>query len=655
MSATIHETLNARGDEDMFVRSSKHVWALTVGILAVSMLLTGSVPIQAQGAGQPVTAPEVPATAIQDKDAESLLRGPLHEAIAEPVTFDPQPGLVVPKKPPEPIEEMPPEIKPEGEAIWIPGYWAWDDEREDFLWVSGAYRVPPPQRRWVPGYWCDVPDGYQWISGFWAPLEVDQVQYLPQPPEAIERGPSSPPPSDNHFWVNGCWEYHDNRYVWRSGYWALGDDDWVWVPAHYVWTPQGCIYVRGYRDRRIVDRGLCFAPVYFRSSIYTRPGYYYRPYHLIDLAQLQLHLFVRPSYCHYYYGDWYGPYERRGIYASFNFHGRYGYDPLWTYNRWHYARQGIDYDDRVRDWYRYFERHQDRRPPRTWDEQQRFAERNRGFEHLEQVLLGNDVREVASKRPQTVERIGEDVRQAMRDNARSLRNLADVRRNGEQLEGRGDAKRAPAAGVEKPQLRLPETPDVRALRERTPEGVRTPDAERAEGDRVPGRSRIPSEERADRDADPRERLPKAKERQPGTERPRTSAEPRLPRDPSDELPPPSIKPREPAKELRKPAKELREPVKELREPAKEPREPAKELRKPAKELRKPAKELREPAKESRPGPAQELRRPADEPRRGSPEVPRASAAKRQQDAGRGSSKGGGRSDNRGPSRGPEKK
>lgn len=33
---------------------------------------------------------------------------------------------------------LPPDQKPEGDDVaWIPGYWAWDDERNDFLWVSG--------------------------------------------------------------------------------------------------------------------------------------------------------------------------------------------------------------------------------------------------------------------------------------------------------------------------------------------------------------------------------------------------------------------------------------------------------------------------------------------------------------------------------------
>jgi hypothetical protein len=40
---------------------------------------------------------------------EVLTRGPVHEAFAETVAFDPEPGIVVPKLPPAIIQETPPE------------------------------------------------------------------------------------------------------------------------------------------------------------------------------------------------------------------------------------------------------------------------------------------------------------------------------------------------------------------------------------------------------------------------------------------------------------------------------------------------------------------------------------------------------------------
>ena len=92
-----------------------------------------------------------------EEGVQVLTRGPVHEAFAETVTFDPKPGIVVPKAPPAEIEELPPEQRPEGANVaWIPGYWGWDDERSDFLWVSGIWRDLPPGRQWVSGYWGEV-------------------------------------------------------------------------------------------------------------------------------------------------------------------------------------------------------------------------------------------------------------------------------------------------------------------------------------------------------------------------------------------------------------------------------------------------------------------------------------------------------------------
>src|SRR5262249_44728064 len=81
------------------------------------------------------------------KGVEVMARGPVHEAFASPAT-EPVPTQPVSKKPPTPLEEMPPAEKPEGDVVWIGGYWAYDDERKDYLWVSGTWRAPPPGKHW---------------------------------------------------------------------------------------------------------------------------------------------------------------------------------------------------------------------------------------------------------------------------------------------------------------------------------------------------------------------------------------------------------------------------------------------------------------------------------------------------------------------------
>ena len=73
------------------------------------------------GLDRAIAAP--PVSAEVGAGVQVLTRGPVHEAFAETVSFNPEPGVVVPKAPPEAIEEVPPEQRPEGANVaWIPGY-----------------------------------------------------------------------------------------------------------------------------------------------------------------------------------------------------------------------------------------------------------------------------------------------------------------------------------------------------------------------------------------------------------------------------------------------------------------------------------------------------------------------------------------------------
>ena len=297
-----------------------------------------------------------------------LTRGPVHEAFAETVTFDPEPGLVVPKAPPAAIEELPPDQKPEGANVaWIPGYWGWDDERKDFLWVSGVWRDLPPGRQWMPGYWGRSAQGSQWTSGYWADAKVREVAYLSEPPATVEAGPNIAAPSADSTWLPGCWIWHQSRYAWRPGFWATVQPDWDWIPAHYVYAPRGYVFVDGYWDYSVGRRGVLFAPVYFDTGVYTRPGFSYSPATVIDLGVFANHLFLRPQYQHYYFGDYYAAnYQAAGFYPSYSYNsGRYGYDPIYAHERWQHRQDG-QWEGRVAADFQNRRNHEDARPPRTW-------------------------------------------------------------------------------------------------------------------------------------------------------------------------------------------------------------------------------------------------------------------------------------------------
>ena len=154
--------------------------------------------------------------------------------------------------------------------MWIPGYWAWDDDRSDFLWISGVLRNAPPGQTWVPGYWSEVNGGYQWTPGFWTAAAKEEVQYLPQPPQSLEVQAAPAPPGENYFWIQGCWLYQDH-YVWRPGYWTMCRPNWIWNPAHYVWTPGGFVFVDGYWDYAVRAAAACLRRCILVSRFTPRP------------------------------------------------------------------------------------------------------------------------------------------------------------------------------------------------------------------------------------------------------------------------------------------------------------------------------------------------------------------------------------------------
>jgi hypothetical protein len=250
----------------------------------------------------------------------------------------------VPRKAPAPISEEPPNQKPKGDNVqWIPGYWAWNIDKKDFIWVSGLWRVPPPGRQWVPGYWAEADGGQRWTPGYWAdarqaesgvlPAETD---YLPEPPASLDYGPSVPPPDDNSIYEPGYWVNRSSRYVWRPGFWTTGYADRVWNPPCYSWTPAGCIYVSGYWDYPLADRGLLFAPVSFNQPLWENPGWAYRPNCVFGVGGLLSALFCCPDRCSYYYGDYFSPaYAGLGFqpWCGYGWHG-YGYDPLFNHYGW---------------------------------------------------------------------------------------------------------------------------------------------------------------------------------------------------------------------------------------------------------------------------------------------------------------------------------
>ena len=294
---------------------------------------------------QPATQPPLPKppqadnkNPIDDGGIIVQSRGPIHEAFAQPVDLNPTPTTPVPKAPPPPVPELPPGEKPAGANVqWIPGYWGWDPDKNDFLWVSGVWRNAPPDRKWTPGYWNKTGDNWQWISGFWGDAK-GKPRYQAEPPDSLEQGPSQPSPNENYFYIPGAWVQQNGTYVWRPGFWYPAQQDWIYVAPNYSYSPAGAIYNDGYWDYPLADRGTAYAPVVFNQPYWNDPGWYYQPNYGLDfgfgLGGPFNNLFVGLGRRHFFFGDFFAPnHFRNGIHPFYAFGAR-NYDPLFSYYHW---------------------------------------------------------------------------------------------------------------------------------------------------------------------------------------------------------------------------------------------------------------------------------------------------------------------------------
>jgi len=499
------------------------------------------------------------------RGVEVVIRGPVHEAFAEPAEAVAQEFLVIPRRPPEPIEELPPEERPAGdEVVWIPGYWAWDEESSNFLWVSGTWREEPPNRHWVPGFWQEVEGGWHRVSGFWASDQTDLIQYTPPPPEPI---PESVPPAPNaeSVYVPGTWVYADTRYLWRPGYYVAYQPGWVYIPARYYWTPGGYVFVDGYWDYPLHQRGLLFAPLRWNANVAVT-SFRYVPTYAINPDILVTSLFVRPATRTYYFGDYFeNKYTLAGYTPWYDFQLARGVrDPNFAYY-YHTFRDNRQWETDLRNLYTGRMQGRVARPPRTIAEQtQMLSSRSdttvtnitnlRVAAPLTQInnmrltlggaVTGDAVRATTATGATTVrlQPVAQDARRYYETAVRNYRTVAEQRREGELRLTQGDGlrtgERAQALRVDVP--RRTQQPGVRAEGRRTPPPpprVPQPDARGVERPR----EARPADER------PRTERPgvgseSERPKPPPVERPRDINVPPRPGDPP-KAPPPVERPR----------------------------------------------------------------------------------------------------------------
>jgi len=67
-----------------------------------------------------------------------------------------------------PVYEQP--LCPGEGYIWVPGYWAWDNDFDDYYWVPGTWVLAPEVGfLWTPPYWAWVDGSWLFYDGYWGP------------------------------------------------------------------------------------------------------------------------------------------------------------------------------------------------------------------------------------------------------------------------------------------------------------------------------------------------------------------------------------------------------------------------------------------------------------------------------------------------------
>ncbi|MEO8700969.1 MAG: hypothetical protein ABI867_13055 [Kofleriaceae bacterium] len=69
---------------------------------------------------------------------------------------------------PPPMRVEPERRRPAAVAVWTGGYWAWDGR--GYLWIPGAWRVPPSGGRWVAPSWRPRGRAVVFVPGGWIRL-----------------------------------------------------------------------------------------------------------------------------------------------------------------------------------------------------------------------------------------------------------------------------------------------------------------------------------------------------------------------------------------------------------------------------------------------------------------------------------------------------
>ncbi len=128
-------------------------------------------------------------------------------------------------------------------------------------------------------------------------------------------------------------------------------------------APRGCVFVEGYWDYPLDERGVLFSPIQAPPSAYSQPGFVYTPSMVVDLSLLFNQLFCAPSCDSYFFGDYYdASWARLGFFPWYACQDHFGwYDPIFCHEWWRHRDQA-DWNRNIQRDYTYRRDHADARP-----------------------------------------------------------------------------------------------------------------------------------------------------------------------------------------------------------------------------------------------------------------------------------------------------
>jgi len=198
---------------------------------------------------------------------EGETRRATHDALQAPEPRTRADRVYSRQQPPAPIAERPAGVRPGRRAQWVPGYWDWDTEQNQFVWVGGTWQVAPPGSIWVAGRWRRDDGGWYRVPGFWSrrrelqgALNNDAAASQPSwratgPPADHPADTPAAAPGPDFFFIPGHYTPDGDRLAWKPGFWARLQPGWDWVPARWVRRPAGWEFRAGHwiRDDDAAD------------------------------------------------------------------------------------------------------------------------------------------------------------------------------------------------------------------------------------------------------------------------------------------------------------------------------------------------------------------------------------------------------------------